>query len=206
MEDVIGLLRYYQEFKEQHGSADLALFGEWLKQQHAPQQEYQTSNRSVNQEGLNTMASYLLGNLGGFVEVWIKLSFQGLPLRSLKDFGILKTVQDHGNPSKKEVAAEVTMEHSTCIEAIRRLVQHQLLQEEADPRDKRLKRVHLTPQGQQLLKDLSPRMQQLGILLMGNLDDVEKKSLVPILDKLLQWHKDLYEQREELDIKQLYGI
>lgn len=206
MKDIISLLRDYQEFKDKNNSEDFHVFGEWLRQKHAPTQDYTTNDEEVNEAGLDVMATYLLGNLTGYTEAWIKLAYQDLPLLSIGDFSILKTVEHYQNPSKKEVADEVVMERSTCIESIKRLIKEGLLAEAIDPNDRRIRRVHLTKGGKQLMPLLNQRMTNLGSLLVGNLSEVEKKSLLPTLNKLLRFHENLYRNMKKEAIKKNYKL
>jgi len=206
MKDIINLLRDYQEFKDKNNSEDFHVFGEWLRQKHAPTQDYTTNDEEVNEAGLDVMATYLLGNLTGYTEAWIKLAYQDLPLLSIGDFSILKTVEHYQNPSKKEVADEVVMERSTCIESIKRLIKEGLLAEAIDPNDRRIRRVHLTKGGKQLMPLLNQRMTNLGSLLVGNLSEVEKKSLLPTLNKLLRFHENLYRNMKKEAIKKNYKL
>ncbi len=206
MDHIIWLLSDFKEFSESARSDSFSLFGEWLKQKYGPENEYITDEEAVNRAGLDVMASYLIGGLASYAEVWVKVTYEGLPLLSLGDFAILKTIQQLGNPSKTQVAEEVTMERTTCIESIKRLARNGILQEETDPSDRRLKRVRLTPDGQALLRVVDAKMVSLGKLLVGNLSHMEKKSLIPLLNKLKCFHEDLYKNRAQIDIKTLYNL
>ncbi len=206
MKDIIRLLQDYQEFKDKNNSEDFHVFGEWLRQKHAPTRDYTTNDEEVNEAGLDVMITYLLGNLTGYTEAWIKLAYQELPLLSIGDFSILKTVEHYQNPSKKEVAYEVVMERSTCIESIKRLIKEGLLAEAIDPNDRRIRRVHLTKGGKELMPLLNQRMTNLGSLLVGNLSEVEKKSLLPTLNKLLRFHENLYRNMKKEAIKKNYKL
>lgn len=206
MDTIIQLLQDYQEYSQQTGSKNLMFFGEWLRQKHAAEEHYLTDEPTVNEAGVNVMASYLLGGLSSYVDVWVKLTYEDLPLLSLGDFGIIKTVERLQRPSKKEIAEANVMERSTCMEAIKRMVKLGLLEESNDEQDRRRKRVSLSLQGRELVQTLDERMTRLGNLLMGNLSEVEKKSLIPVLKKLNDFHQQLYQQKHELDIKKMYDL
>ncbi len=206
MDKAIQLLRAYQRFREEVHSEDLGLFGQWLTQDYGPKAFFGTDDPEVDQEGPDVMGAYLLGSLTAYAEVWVKMSFRDLPVRSLSDFGLLKTIEEMERPSKKEVADRVIMEHSTCIESIKRMIRHNLLLEETDTADKRLKRVVLSETGKKLITELENRIRALGKLLMGNLDEAEKNTLIPLLHKLHSFHDNLYRQRDKTDIQSLFGI
>lgn len=206
MEDAIRLLTDFKDFTQQTGSTSFILFGEWLRQKYADQTNYHADDPNVNEAGLDVIASYLIGGLTAYVEVWVKLTYEELPIHSLGDFGILKTVEYMGRPCKKDIANQAIMEHSTCIESIKRLIKAGLLQEETDQQDKRVKRVMLTNEGKLLSASLDKKMMGLGSLLIGNLSELEKKSMIPILKKLNEFHHTLYKERVEVDVKKLYGL
>lgn len=207
MEDAIHLLSEYKAFIEASHSRDLALFGEWLKQKHASPNDYKTGDDEVNEAGPDVIASYLLGMLAGFTEVWTKITFADVPLHSLSDFIILETIKEMEHPSKSEVANRVVMEQSTCIETIKRLVKKELLDEKTDANDRRIKRVSLSEKGSELLELLEQqRMPNLGKLLVGQLNDVEKKQMIGSLKKLFDFHQNLYLKRNEIDIAATFGL
>lgn len=206
MDQIIKLLEDYKEYTEQGMPKDLGLFGEWLKQKYAGQEAYLTDEEEVNEAGLDAMASYVLGGLTNYVEAWVKLTYQDLPIVSLGDFGILKTVEFLQNPTKKMISDQVIMERTTCNESVKRLVKEGLLSEATDPKDRRMKRVQLTARGRDLIQILNQKMIALGKLLMGNLNEVEKKSLLPPLKKLADFHEVLYRQTEREKVKEWYGL
>lgn len=206
MDQLIQLLTDYKEFTQRFPTGDFARFGAWLQRRYAQEGAYTTDEPGVDTAGLDAMVAYLLGGLTTFVETWIKLSFSDLPLLSLGDFGIIKTVERDGTPSKSEIAAAIVMERSSCNESIKRLRKAGLLAETTDSSDRRIKRVSLTPAGQELSARLDQKMTGLGTLLMGNLTESEKQGLIPPLKKLNGFHRDLYERREEVDIAEVYGL
>lgn len=206
MEDVIELLKDYQTFQKQGHKGDFLHFGEWLKQKYAPKETYLTNEEEVNEAGLDVMASYLIGGLSNYVEVWVKLTYQDLPLNSLGDFGIMKIVEFAKNPTKKVIVENSVMERTTCIESIKRLTKEGLFAETIDPKDRRKRRVSLTAKGEEMIELLNVRMMALGKLLSGNLDELEKKSLLPILNKLIDFHDQLYRQKDRQAIKEQFGL
>ncbi|MEM6634121.1 MAG: MarR family winged helix-turn-helix transcriptional regulator, partial [Bacteroidota bacterium] len=185
---------------------DFHLFGEWLKQKYADSQEYLTEEEEINRIGVDVMTSYLIGGLTGYLETWLKLAYQDLPIVSLGDFGIIKAVEHHQNPTKKMIADSLIMERTTCMESIKRMVKEGLLTEETDSKDRRMKRVRLTPKGREMSMLLNKKMSALSTLLVGNLDELEKKSLIPILKKLNKFHEFLYREKSREEVKERYYL
>lgn len=206
MDSIIQLITDYKVFTEQLHSEDLLLFGEWLKQKYAPPTNYTTDETEVNEAGLDVMASYLLGGLTSYVEAWVKLTYRDLPILSLGDFAIVKTVQYLQQPRKKDIMNQTIMERTTCMESIKRLIKIGVLKEYNDEKDKRVKRVLLTSMGEDMVAKLDQKMMNLSVLLMGDLSEIEKKSLLPLLQKLNNFHAELYQKKDSFDIKQQYGL
>ena len=206
MEKLIELITYYRDFTEDTHSEDLTFFVDWLKQKMGEEEELSTDNANVNSGGLDVMISYLVGSLTRFLDIWLKVAYEGLPLISLGDFTIVKVIQNKGNPSKKEIAREAMMERTSCNEALRRMLKSGIIREEVDTDDKRVRRVTLTKEGKMLLLEVDKRMMQLSKLLMGNLTEVEKRSIFPALDKLKNFHENLYTKKDDIDISKLYGL
>ena len=206
MKDVIELLGYYEEFKKEHPQQGLELFGPWLKQSFTPEQDFLTDEETVNQAGLEVMVSYLLGGLAGFFDTWVKRTFADLPLRSLADFGILKSVAHLGTPSKKEVVLANITEPSTCIEIIKRLTRDGVFHEHIDHDDRRIRRVSLTEYGHEINKVVDAKMTNLGRLFTGNLSEVEMRSVIPTFKKLVSFHQQLHQSGDYEEIKKLYHL
>jgi DNA-binding MarR family transcriptional regulator len=193
-------------FQKIDASGSLEHFGSWLNLRYNKREEIATDEPEVNDGGLDVMAGYVIGALSNFVDVWVKIAYQDLPLVSLHDFGIIKTVEYGGNPTKKMIADQSLMERSTCMEAIKRMVKEGLFEEEPDSEDRRRKRVRLTPYGKEVNQEVTLRMTKLGTLLVGDLDDTEKKSVIPPLQKLLNFHKKLYFEEDREAVKDILGL
>ena len=206
MENLFKLVKDYEEYLKEGNSESLGLFGEWLKQKYSKPSEYLAKEESVNAVGPGIVASYMLGGMSSYMEMWSRLAFSDIPIVGMMDFGIVKKVELFKNPTKKEIISEAIAERTSCVEAIKRLVRNGILTEEVDKEDKRMKRVSLTDQGHELIRILDIKMFNLGKLLMGTLTETEKKSLIPPLKKLMGFHENLNKTKEKKDIKRVYGI
>jgi DNA-binding MarR family transcriptional regulator len=184
----------------------MVIFGEWLKQRHCNHLDFITDNADVNEAGTDSKVSYLMLKTMAYAEIWGKVSFNDVPIQSFGDYAILKIVFELKNPSKKQISKLVLMEPTTCIESIKRLMKNGLLKEEKDEDDKRIRRVSLTDQGHELLIKLDNKLQNISSLLMGDLTEPEKLSLIPILKKLSSYHQNIYSSFEKPEIKRIFKI
>lgn len=207
MKNVFQVVKDYEAYIAEGNADDLSLFAEWLKQKHSTTpKDYMSKEETVNAVGSGIIASYMLGGMSSYFEMWTKLSFKDIPISGIMDFGILKQVEKRGNPTKKEVISEAIAERTSCVEAMKRLVKRGILKESTDKRDKRMRRVELTEEGHKLIQVIDGKMMNMGRLLMGNLNETEMKSLIPPLKKLMSFHENLNRTREKEDIKKAYGI
>lgn len=202
MQEIIQLLSHWDEYQKTGLPVSFGHFGKWLHQRDrqatTPYPEY-----GNDPDGL---LGYLMGSLIGFAEAWTKLSLRNLPLNSSMDFGILKYIEMHPAPTKKEIARHSIAEDSTIFEGIKRLMKSGLIREYADTKDKRVKRVVLTQKGKQITHQSTEAMLKLASLLSGDLTDDEKANLIDLLRKLNQFHASLYHQTPREQIIQQYQL
>jgi DNA-binding MarR family transcriptional regulator len=204
MKTVINLLEKFQEYSEKTSQEpNLHDFGVWLQATQRDNSRYTFDKRGIP---VDPMIGYYLGNLMGFSEAWSKLALESLPLKSLTDFGILKYVEQHKNPTKRMVAKHALAEETTIFEAIKRLIKIGLLSESANPDDKRSKLVSLTTKGQKVTNFATEKVFNLSRLLVGDLSEEEKQSLLSILEKLQKFHEHMYHQTERAKISEDYFL
>jgi len=87
-------------------------------------------------------------------------------------------------PAELAEAAGVT--RATMTGLIDTLERDGLVKREADPDDRRMMPVKLTPKGRKLLEEMLPGHFRLMAEVMGSLSEVERKTLVRLLNKILQ--------------------
>ena len=169
---------------------DLSRFGVWLNKELNEQKA--TEIRDEYKVSKNVQIGFLLGHMMAFGEIWTKLAFRDLPIQHFHDFGTLKFIEHHVNPTKKEIADDSMVEQSSCFEALKRLNKNGLLVDEVDKTDKRAKRVKLTKKGKETILRAMQQSYALSDLLVGDLIDEEKDRLIELLGKLNHFHEDLY--------------
>lgn len=201
-ETIIQLLQRWQAFTLSGGSNDFFEFGQWLQREQRPDSQPRLDE---NQFPIESLLGYYLGNLMGYTEVWSKMSFENLPIKSLTDFGILKYIERVGGPAKQEVARISLAENSTVFESMKRLKRIELIQEFPDEIDRRVKHVKLTPKGTEITRQATDQSNKLANLLVGNLSAEEKKQLLEILKKLQDFHHRLYQEKDRTHVRQIFN-
>lgn len=206
MKKAIAILEKYQDFLEVSPTGTSKEFGSWLQGTSEEKSQIKVDQPEVDKSEINVKFAYVLSKLSSFLDVWVKLSFRDIPLRSLGDFGIIMSIRYMHNPRKTDVASQLIMEHSTCMESIKRLINDGLVEQTKDPLDRRVWRVSLTNLGHELCAILDEKMQALGDLVAGEISKSEKEQAIAPLIKLVDFHQKLYQRHDREKIVQDYTL
>ncbi|MBV6646842.1 MAG: winged helix DNA-binding protein [Cyclobacteriaceae bacterium] len=204
MNEILSLLNLWKEYTELGKPVDIQLFGKWLNEKDLRERkERSTGSFQADEEA---MIGFYLGNVISFSEVWTKVCLRDLPIVGFGDYGVLNFILKKENPTKKEVVQFHVGENSTSFETIKRLMKQGLIEEKVDSEDRRLRRVRLTEEGKRVSQLALHQAMKLSRLLVGNLSDNEKKSLLQILEKLFNFHYNLYHQSDKEKVIENYGL
>jgi len=186
-------------FAEARPEPNLKSFSKWLYERHNPSQTVDTSNMQAKKMELGE----LFGRLINFTELWVRLAFKDLPIRHFEDYGILNAAKHHPNPSKNDLANILLDQKSTAFEIIKRLIRDGLLWEEIEREDKRMRRVRLTPYGEEVFEQASIQARKVANLIMGDLSDSEVLAILEKFRELDRFHKAKYEKGGFVEIDDL---
>ena len=211
-EKILRLLTYWKEFSEKE-SGDLAAFGKWLET-HAGNQIGQPSsepkdNGSFRDQYIHDDVSVedrivlLWGRLQRFTHLWSRKALKDLPLHSIEEFGLIKTVELLREVRKSDLVKHTLMETTTCFEMIKRLVRAGYLEEEVDPDDRRSRKVSLTSKGKLMSEKSEPQIKMLARLLIGNINQSQKLALLDVLQSLDGFHTELYSSHPESSLEDM---
>lgn len=204
MDEILSLLNLWKEYLELGKPIDIQLFGKWLNEKDLRERKERSTGSFQTDE--EAMIGFYLGNVISFSEVWTKVSLRDLPIIGFGDYGVLNFILKKENPTKKEVVQFHVGENSTSFETIKRLIKQGLIEEEVDSEDRRLRRVRLTEEGKKVSQLALHQAMKLSRLLVGNLSDSEKKSLLQILEKLFNFHHNLYHQNVKEKVIEDYDL
>lgn len=146
--------------------------------------------------------SILLGRMGRYSKLYTKKAFDGQIVTSIDEFALLAAIMQYermqGNPTKSEVYAATLTEVTTGSEIMRRLEKVGLLEEYADTKDKRMKRVRLTQHGKGAFFQAAQQMGAASHIVAGTLNMAQKQELIQLLTLLDKFHSKMYtEHRTE---------
>lgn len=211
-EKILQLLSYWKEFTEKE-SGDLSAFGKWLEVHANDQQEVITHTTEAatsfrdqyihDEVSVEDRIVLLWGRLQRFTHLWSKKALKDLPLHSIEEFGLIKTVELLREVRKSDLVKHTLMETSTCFEMIKRLVKAGYLEEKVDPKDRRSRKVSLTQKGRLLSEESEPQIKMLSRLLIGNINQSQKLALLDVLHTLDGFHSELYIQKPDSPLEDM---
>lgn len=138
-----------------------------------------------------------------YAKGYIKKALEESTILTLDDFGYLAAVWQYGNLTKTQVIEKNIHEKNTGMEIIKRLINHQLLEQYDDEQDKRSKRLKITPLGQAEFFKSIDGMQKVSKIISGKLSDVERLQLFYLLNKLHDFHNPIFLNEKETSVDKL---
>lgn len=103
-------------------------------------------------------------------------------------FATLEAARQQPGLDQRSLAATIRFDTSTIGGVVDRLEKRGLIQRNAAPHDRRLRLLTVTPAGEQLLGEVTPRVRQVQQRLLGPLDPGEQAQFMMLLRRLVQSH------------------
>jgi DNA-binding MarR family transcriptional regulator len=188
------LIDLFEEFEQESGKEDIASFAAWLftNQQHHSPERYENGEYGYSWS-MESEIAYGVGALNTHAKHYIKTALKDSPLVGLHDFTFLATLVEEKSLRKTEIIEKNMMDLSPGMEVVRRLLRNGLIEDFQDPEDGRSKRIRLTEAGEEVFKAVLKNMHQVSRIVSGNLTQEEKATLIPLLQKLLNFHRPIWE-------------
>ena len=194
------LIQEVAAFEAEHGAGDIGTFSSWLVGRTTAPKPETKADLAEGHYNVNEMIASFLGQMEAYSKHYSKKILRDSQLANQNDYVYLIILDRLGDQRKTDLISLALMEVSSGIEVIRRLLRNGMIEDYPDPHDKRSKRVRLTAQGKQALKELASDMDQIGTLVTGNLTEQEKNQLARILQKLAVYHKKIWQQDQDTDL------
>jgi hypothetical protein len=176
---LVRLIQEWSAFNGMQSGKNLGEFAAWLLEKETHSQEVSEENEEIK---------FKLIELSRIVELATKKIFEG-EQTDLQAFRILSIVEKLRNPRKQDVVINSLLETSTGFYVIKFLVGKKLLNELADPKDKRSIQVSLSQAGKTYLQNKRKELQKV-LILKGLQSASDKKTFVKILNTIHLIHKN----------------
>lgn len=195
------LISYYEQFENEAGLNDLNSFAFWMNNKLNNIQQAGKASDSIM---LNSMMTRYLVMLSSHAKHYIKTALHDLPLTGMNDIVILLVLFYSGKMRKSDLIKESLVDFSPGIEVINRLVKQGYIGETKDEEDKRAKVVHITPEGAMLFQKVNIALSEISGIVAGNLTNGQKQMMVPLLEKLANFHEPIFKEDHGSDLKVIH--
>lgn len=201
LKEVIGLL---EEFEQESGKQDLPAFVQWLQTRVAePQEEVPTTRWDDYTSDIDAHLAMNIGVLHTHAKHYIKTALKDTELKGMHDFTFLAALVAHGDLRKSDIIAKNMLEFSPGMEVIRRLLRNGFIEDYENPEDGRSRRVSITPTGQAVFAAAMQKMQNVHLIVAGNLTIKEKELLLHQLRKLIAFHQPIWDNEYGEDLEKI---
>jgi len=165
-----------------------------------PEEKYLKYYEHIQLDG---RVSALINRFGRFSHFYVKKIFKDQPISTILEFSFLAGINTMQSPKKSELISMNIVEVTTGSEILKRLKNGGLIDETDDTEDRRSKRLSLTPKGNEVVIECRKKLMELGALVMGNLEEKEKLSLLDTLIYLNNYHNKIYFEQFDLSIEEI---
>jgi|GEM_PF-580053 len=154
---------------------------------------------------LNGLIAMYLNFMGRYAQFYGRRIFRDSEIYSDDDWGILVSLFPDRQMKKTEVLRGCIMEKSSGNEVLKRLLKQGLIQETPHPEDRRSKLVMLTDAGRAAFQSVQTGIERLSDVVVADLSEDEKASLLHLLTKLHHFHKPIFEAADEETLGEMLG-
>jgi len=211
LQEMVGLLEEYEQNTREREPSMMG-FSVWLNQKmgyfspamtHASYQAQGQSSYADPATDRATQLTMLITYLYRYAKHYTKKALEQTPLSTLDEFGFLVTLLDRDSLTKSELINLHLLEITSGIEIIKRLTRQGLLETFPDPDDRRSRRVRLTEKGRGVIFQTMQEMQKVTRLVAGNLSEDEQQFLLPLLNRLNDFHAVIHNQDRKSDLDEI---
>lgn len=114
-------------------------------------------------------------------------------------YAALQVVHNQPGIDQRTLARTIAQDTSTTAGVVNRLELRGLLTRNTTPEDRRVRQLHLTPEGEQLLQDLVPDMLRAQELMLAPLTEQERPEFMRMLLRLITENNALSRAPGEVD-------
>ncbi|HEY1702464.1 MAG TPA: MarR family winged helix-turn-helix transcriptional regulator [Trebonia sp.] len=100
-------------------------------------------------------------------------------------FAVLSAIASGADVDQRMVGEKIGLDRSTTAEIVTRLAGRGLLQRVRDPRDGRRNLLRLTPDGEELQREIAQRAAAMNVAFLAPLDSAEQKTLLELMHRVV---------------------
>lgn len=153
---------------------------------------------------INGQLVILIRKIGKFHIMYSNKALEGTGLDQIEEFGILVIIFNKKNPIKSEVIYDNLLELSSGTNMLIRLKKRGLITEYADEQDKRVKRLKLTPKGEETLKKAKQLVLRVAGMMTDSLTEDDKQLCIQMLSPINARFSGIYLKQKNKTFEQVY--
>lgn len=203
MNKTVELVNLWGAFEEKHPEATLEDF---FRHSLAvrPKSEPKPEPEGKLIPNLDGKLIILLRRIGKFHIAYSNMGLASTELTQMEEFGILVTIYNEGNPIKSEAIFNNIMELSSGSNMLIRMKKKGLVTEYADPDDKRVKRLKVTPKGEQTLMAAKDIVLKVAEMMVHDLSDDDKRLCIQLLKPIDRRFSGMYQKQKNKPFDEIY--
>ncbi len=196
VKDVIDLVQEFESQNEGSTSYDTSVegFKNWISTNNntivnEPNWEGKENGRSA-ESVINT----LIVHLNRYAKSYSKSAIFGSDFSTQEDFIYLINLKAFGEMSKMDLIKKNVHEKPVGMQIINRLINQGWIEQRNSKTDKRSKVISISETGLQALGNQMDKIRQATSIVTGNLSQKEKMELIRLLNKLDDFHQQIYDK------------
>ena len=206
IKDVIQLIEDFdQQNTNQLYSSDIEGFKNWIADSKINVNQHKIDEPNWDGKGNGrspeSIISTLLVHLNRYAKYYSKAAIADSDFHTQDEFSYLINLKAFGAMTKMELIKKNIQDKSAGMLIINRLIKQGWIQQTDSEIDKRSKDVRITDEGKSALENQMGKIRNASQIVVGNLNQAEKMTLIRILDKLDKFHKPIF--AKNIDSKKL---
>ncbi|WP_234110421.1 MULTISPECIES: MarR family winged helix-turn-helix transcriptional regulator [Chryseobacterium] len=202
IEDVIDLVQQFEVENKDTENYEVSVdgFKNWISNgiNAVPQEpEWEGKDRGRSAESvINT----LIVHLNRYAKSYSKSAILGSDFSTQDDFIFLINLNAFGEMSKMELIKKNVHEKPVGMQIINRLIGLGWIEQRESTADKRSKLISVSEKGLAALEKQMDKIRQATTVVAGNLSRNEKMQLIGLLQKLDDFHQQIYEKNKKTEL------
>ncbi len=197
IKDVIGLVQQFEAENRNTSVSknDIADFKEWIIANYdreglkkEPDWEGKSNGRS-SESAINT----LIVHMNRYARSYSRSAIFGSDFSSQEDFIYLITLKSYGEMTKMDLIKKNVHDKTSGMQVINRLIAQGWVKQTGSKTDRRSKLIKITSKGVKCLEAQMDKIRDATRLVAGDLTYNEKMELIRLLNKLNNFHRQIYD-------------
>ncbi len=200
----VPVLIEWERFTAENPQGGLVEFASWILMNTDPLQrdQLQPEAEPLMKSGMwlseafpeseDFLSWFFMGRLIRYVKFYTKAIMAQQGMANADEFLFLSLINEMDRPTKKEVCVAHATELTTGMDILRRLLKQEFIDEFADERDGRSKRLVVTQKGQDVIGAMRAELIRLEPKMLADLDSTDRKRFLTTLQYLNNYHYPFY--------------